>query len=200
MAAETQIPTLPKEKRALAPTNETMKLLPPTPLDEGDKRRSTDSDIEVDVDTTNTNWNDLDTEQNKSQIPSKKAEGKGKSVAWDSTVARGETESDPDPDPQSESSHESYEREPADYYTTQRDPALGGGGDPRKRRTPTSPIRNETPAQSKEFINLLYPPDEPDKREESRLASLAMPGRRRGRYVGRGRGRGLACSQCGHRE
>ncbi|KAI0481893.1 hypothetical protein F4859DRAFT_476359 [Xylaria cf. heliscus] len=191
------------EVRALADTDETSRqlasMLTEEEEEEEDKQINTDTNTDTDTDTdndtyivadtTNTNVNNPDMESNKDPIPEAKPEGKGKSVAWDPTVAGGES------DAESESSHESYERG-LDYYNTPRNTPQG---DPRKRRTvaPTS-LQRETPAESKEYIE-SYRPTDSDKRDETtRLASLAMPGRRRGRQIGRGRG--VLCSKCGHWE
>ncbi|KAI1739800.1 hypothetical protein F4680DRAFT_448796 [Xylaria scruposa] len=135
--------------------------------------------------------------------PEKKSEGaKGKSVVWDPTVAGGETESDGSDITNSEgesSSHESYEREPdADYYPPRKPPSQGG--DPRKRGSLTSPP--PTPTQPEEYLESYATAADKkgqrDKNDETRLASLAMPGRWRGRRIGRGRG--AVCPRCGHRE
>ncbi|KAI8951638.1 hypothetical protein F4801DRAFT_277746 [Xylaria longipes] len=173
---------------ALATTGETPMLLPSRLTEEEDKHSSTDTDADTDTADTNTHSTNTKAEPSNDTISEKKPEAKGKSVAWDSTVTRGETESDPDPE--SESSHESYEREP-DYYTQRTTP----WGDPRKR--PPTSVQRETPAQSKGYID-LYHPDEMGKRDDTPLASLAMPGRRHDRRVGRGRG--AVCSKCGHWE
>ncbi|KAI0855131.1 hypothetical protein F4860DRAFT_521943 [Xylaria cubensis] len=164
---------------------------------------------------------------NHTASPKKKPEGgKGKSVVWDPTVARGEEteESDgsdndntnPDSESESSSSHESYERGneqlATDYYyyhpPSSKPPPQG---DPRKRGSLISPP--PTPAQSEEYLELYTAAaaatttttDKKDHQrdkndgDETRLASLAMPGRWRGRRIGRGR-RGAVCSRCGHRE
>ncbi|KAI0452216.1 hypothetical protein F5B21DRAFT_527214 [Xylaria acuta] len=169
-------------ERGLAATDEAPKLLTPTLPGEEDEHSSIDT--EIDIAKAHTHNTNTKAELNNDTIAEKKPEGKGKSVAWDSTVAGGE--SDPASDPGSESSHESYERELADYYIP-RNPPRRDGGDPLKR--PPASILRETPAQSKEYLELY----EPDKRDETRLASLAMPGRQRGRRVGR-----KVCSKCGH--
>ncbi|KAI0110350.1 hypothetical protein GGR51DRAFT_547617 [Nemania sp. FL0031] len=114
--------------------------------------------------------------------PTLEEKGKGKSVAWDKTVSGGE----------SETSCESYERMPMERGD--------GGLLPKDERPQTPPQRRPSPlaavwqrivktktppAQSKEFLD-LYAADQPG---ETRLASLAMPGRRRGKEVGWARGR-----------
>ncbi|TRX91196.1 hypothetical protein FHL15_007984 [Xylaria flabelliformis] len=155
--------------------------------------------------------------------PGKKPEGgKGKSVVWDPTVARGEEteESDgsdndntnPESEGESSSSHESYERGneqlATDYYYYQPPSSKPPPrGDPRKREGLISPP--PTPAQSEEYLELYTAAaattDKKDHQrdkndgDEARLASLAMPGRWRGRSIGRGR-KGVVCSRCGHRE
>ncbi|KAI0874339.1 hypothetical protein GGS24DRAFT_516702 [Hypoxylon argillaceum] len=127
----------------------------------------------------------------------KMSEGKGKSVAWDKTVAGGESTSESRSRSGSESSCESYERKPRER------------GDVGLRRDTTPPGRRASPlaavwqrvvkaktktppAQSNEFID-LYAAGKTG--ETARLESLAVPGRRRGREIGKG---GRVCSKCGN--
>ncbi|KAI1127645.1 hypothetical protein F5Y10DRAFT_292674 [Nemania abortiva] len=135
---------------------------------------------------------DMKTQVNTNAKPT--LEAKGKTVAWDKTVAGGESESKGD----SESSCESYERKPMERgdIGLQRDERPQTP--PQRRPSPLAAVWHRVvktrtpPAQSKEFLDLYAA----DKSGDTRLASLAVPGRRRGKEVGWGKGR--VCSKCGN--
>ncbi|KAI0548128.1 hypothetical protein F4679DRAFT_597027 [Xylaria curta] len=192
--------------------------LPPPPLERVPDEASLAEEENNDSSTTDT----LDANANTKAGPpnhdtekksSEGGKGKGKSVVWDATVARGETESDSPSnntnlESESERSHESELDDAEDYYyppppSSKPLPPPPQQGDPRKKRGSllTSPPPPPTPTQQSEEYLESYTTAADKKKDETRLASLAMPGRWRGRRIGRGRGRkGVVCPRCGHRE
>lgn len=134
------------------------------------------------------------------------SEGKAKSVAWDKSVARGESESGSSSASAStrESSCDDYgcnmlrlrehEREQIGLRRAQSPQTP-----PKRRPSPLSAVwsrfvRPRTPpAQSKEFLHLYNTAaDKPGTKMA--VASMAVPGRRRGKEIGGAR----ACSKCGN--
>ncbi|KAI1158903.1 hypothetical protein F5B18DRAFT_667341 [Nemania serpens] len=129
-------------------------------------------------------------------------EGKMKSVAWDKNVARGESESGSGSASARESSCDDdrcilrlreHEREHMGLRRAQSPQTP-----PKRRQSPLSAVWNRVvrprtpPAQSKEFIE-LHSVEKPATARMA-VASMAVPGRRRGKEVGCAR----ACSKCGN--
>lgn len=143
------------------------------------------------------------------------SEGKAKTVAWDETVARGESESESGSESACTCTSASARESSCDDYRCMplrlREQEREHMGLPPLRRTPsplTPPQRRQSPlssvwhrvvrprtppAQSKEFLDLRSADKKPET-TRSALASMAVPGRRRGKEVGGVR----VCSKCGN--